>query len=58
MAADIVTHIPVIVSLAVLMQGLRLEQLLKFGLAAVVGVPLCSGVAYLVRKIPLADRVF
>jgi glucan biosynthesis protein C len=52
-----VIHIPVIVSLAVAMQGIHLYQLLKFGLVAVIGVPLCFGAAYLVRKIPLADRV-
>jgi peptidoglycan/LPS O-acetylase OafA/YrhL len=55
--AVFVIHIPVIVSLAVAMQGIHLEQLLKFGLAAIIGVPLCFGAAYLVRKIPLADRV-
>jgi glucan biosynthesis protein C len=52
-----IIHIPVIVSLAVAMQGIHLEQLLKFGLVAVVGVPLCFGAAFLVRKIPFADRV-
>ncbi|MGD0550812.1 MAG: hypothetical protein ABSA81_09780 [Candidatus Bathyarchaeia archaeon] len=52
-----VIHIPMIVSLAVLMQGIHVYSLLKFGLAAVIGVPLCFGVAYLVRKIPLADNV-
>jgi glucan biosynthesis protein C len=52
-----IIHIPVIVSLAVAMQGIHLWQLFKFGLAAVVGIPLCFGAAYLVRKIPLADRV-
>jgi glucan biosynthesis protein C len=52
-----VIHIPVIVSLAVAMQGIHLEQLLKFILAAAIGVPLSFGAAYLVRKIPLADKV-
>jgi glucan biosynthesis protein C len=52
-----IIHIPVIISLAVAMQGIHLEQLLKFGLATIVGVPLCFVGAYLVRKIPLADRV-
>jgi glucan biosynthesis protein C len=55
--AVFVIHIPIIVSLAVLMQGIHLYPLLKFGLAGVIGVPLCFGVAYLVRKIPLADKV-
>lgn len=52
-----VIHIPIIVSLAVLMQGIHVYSLLRFGLAAVIGVPLCFGVAYLVRKIPLLDKV-
>jgi glucan biosynthesis protein C len=52
-----IIHIPVIVSLAVAMQGIQLGQLLKFGLAALIGVPLCLAVAYIVRKIPFADRV-
>jgi glucan biosynthesis protein C len=55
--AVFVIHIPIIVSLAVLMQGIHVYSLLKFRLAAVIGVPLCFGVAYLVRKIPLADKV-
>jgi glucan biosynthesis protein C len=52
-----IIHIPVIVSFAVAMQGIHLQQLLKFGLAAVIGVPLCFGAAYLVRKIPLSKNV-
>jgi glucan biosynthesis protein C len=52
-----IIHIPVIVSLAVAMQGVQMYQLFKFGLAAIVGVPLCFGAAFLVRKIPFADRV-
>jgi glucan biosynthesis protein C len=52
-----VIHIPVIVLLALALRGLQLEHLLKFGLAAVIGVPLCFMVAYLIGKIPLAPRV-
>ena len=52
-----IIHIPIIVFLAVALRGIHPEQLLKFGLAAIIGVPLCFGAAYLVRKIPLADRV-
>jgi glucan biosynthesis protein C len=55
--AVFVIHIPVIVSLAVAIQGIHLEQFLKFGLAAIVGLPVCFAVAYLVRKIPLANKV-
>lgn len=50
-------HIPIIVFLALALKGIELEPLLKFGLAAVIGVPLCFSIAYLVRKIPLASRI-
>ncbi|MDD9149803.1 MULTISPECIES: acyltransferase family protein [unclassified Sporolactobacillus] len=52
-----IIHAPVIVFLALALRGVQIEQLLKFGLMAVVGVPLCFGVAYLVRKIPYAKRI-
>jgi glucan biosynthesis protein C len=52
-----VFHIPVIVLLALVLRGIHIEQLLKFGLAAVIGVPLCFAVAYLVRRIPLMDKI-
>jgi hypothetical protein len=42
---------------AVLLSPVRLESLLKFGLAAVIAVPATWGVGYLVRRIPYADRV-
>ncbi|MEZ4662330.1 MAG: acyltransferase family protein [Caldilineaceae bacterium] len=53
-----VFHIPVIVLVAVALKGIVLPALLKFGLMAVITAPLCFIVAYLVRKIPLAARVF
>ena len=53
-----VIHIPIIVFLALALHSLHIEQLLKFGLAAMIGVPLCFLAAYLVRKIPLADKIF
>ena len=52
-----ITHAPVIVLLALAMRGIHVEQFLKFGLAAIIGVPLCFAVAYLVRRIPLAARI-
>jgi hypothetical protein len=45
------------VFVAVALMGLTLEHLLKFGLAAVITVPLCFAAAYLVLKIPFASRV-
>ena len=52
-----VVHIPIIVLLALALRGMNPAQLLKFGLAAIIGVPLCFAVAYLVRKIPLAPGI-
>jgi membrane-bound acyltransferase YfiQ involved in biofilm formation len=55
--AVFILHIPIIVWVAVLMRGINLENLLKFGLAAIIIVPLCFAVAWLVRKIPGVSRV-
>jgi glucan biosynthesis protein C len=52
-----IIHAPIIVFLAVVLKGIDFEHLLKFGLAAAIGVPLCFAVAYLVRKIPGASRI-
>jgi glucan biosynthesis protein C len=52
-----IIHCPVIVLLALALRGIQLEHLLKFGLAALLGVPLCFTLAYLIRKLPLASRV-
>ncbi|MGD0172230.1 MAG: acyltransferase family protein [Halobacteriota archaeon] len=52
-----VIQAPIIVFVAVALTGLSLEHLLKFGLAAVITVPLCFAAAYLVLKIPFASRV-
>jgi glucan biosynthesis protein C len=53
-----VIHIPIVVFLAYALRGIELATLLKFGMAALIGVPLCFAAAYIVRKIPLASRVF
>jgi glucan biosynthesis protein C len=50
-------HIPVLVVLAWALGGITLAPLLKFALAAVVAVPACFAVAYLVRKIPGLGKV-
>ena len=52
-----IMHVPVIVFLAVALKGIEIQPLLKFGLAAAIGVPLCFAVAYIVRKIPLVSRI-
>jgi glucans biosynthesis protein C len=52
-----IIHIPIIVLLALAIRGVHLEALLKFALVALIGVPLCFALAFLVRKIPFASRI-
>jgi glucan biosynthesis protein C len=52
-----IIHCPVIVLLALALRGVELEHLLKFGLAALLGVPLCFALAYLILRLPFASRV-
>jgi glucan biosynthesis protein C len=48
-----VIHAPILTLLAVwLLRDLDVEHLLKFALLAVIAVPLCFALAYLIRKIP------
>ncbi len=48
---------PIIVFVALGLKRLSIEHLLKFGLAAMIIVPLCFALAYLVLKIPYISRV-
>ena len=52
-----IIHIPIIVFLAFALRGIERAALLKFGMAAVIVVPICFAVAYIVRKIPGVSRV-
>ncbi|GAB4532012.1 MAG: hypothetical protein Kow0063_11980 [Anaerolineae bacterium] len=52
-----IIHIPIIVYLALLLRGVDIEHLIKFGLAAIIVVPTCFAVAYIVRKTPGVSRV-
>jgi surface polysaccharide O-acyltransferase-like enzyme len=52
-----VIHIPILVFLALVLRGIELGSLPKFGIASVIIVPTCFCVAYIVRKIPLASRI-
>jgi glucans biosynthesis protein C len=55
--AAFILQAPVIVTVAaVLLPSVHIESLLKFGLAAVIIVPLTWALAYLVMRIPLVDR--
>ena len=50
-------QIPIIVFLAYVIRGIDVGSILKFGLASLVIVPVCFGVAALVRKVPGVARV-
>jgi glucan biosynthesis protein C len=52
-----IIHPPILVFLAIALRNLQLEHLLKFGLLAIIAVPICFAAAFLVRKIPFASRV-
>jgi glucan biosynthesis protein C len=53
-----VIHIPILVFLALALRGIGLASLPKFFLAAAITVPTCFAVAALLRKLPLASRIF
>jgi len=48
---------PVLVFLALSLQSLQLPLLLKFAIVSPIGVVLCFAVAYLIRKIPKANKI-
>lgn len=52
-----IIHAPIIVFLMLALSGLQMQPQLKFCLVAVIGLPLCFGVAYLVRLIPYAKKI-
>jgi surface polysaccharide O-acyltransferase-like enzyme len=52
-----VTHPVVLVALGYALSGVQAPAVAKFGLLAVLGVPLCWGLAFLVRALPGARRV-
>jgi len=52
-----IIHIPIIVFLTFALRGIKLEPLLKFSMAAVIVVPTCFVIAYIIRKIPGVSRI-
>jgi hypothetical protein len=52
-----VIHVPIVVFVGIALKGIVLAPLLKFVLAALIVIPVCFGVAYLLRKIPGVSRV-
>ena len=55
--AAYILQAPMLVYLAVALQGVQIPLLLKFVLLSPVAVALCFGAAYLLRKIPKVDLV-
>ena len=53
-----VIQIPVIVFIAYALRDIELDALPKFALVSAVVLPACFAIAFLVRKVPLASRVF
>jgi len=52
-----IIHIPIVVFGAYLLRGFSLGSLPKFGLVSIILIPICFGVAYLIRKIPFASKI-
>lgn len=50
-------HIPIIVILAYALREIALGSVLKFGVVAIIVVPTCFAVAYLIRRIPGVSRI-
>ena len=52
-----IVHIPLVVYLAYAMRGIDVANLMKFALLTVIAIPVCFGVAYLLRRIPGVSRI-
>jgi Acyltransferase family len=52
-----IIQVPVLVLLALAFQSIQLPLLEKFAVVSPIGVSMCFLIAYLIRKIPKADRV-
>ena len=56
-AAYILQALVIVIVATVLLSSISLDSIPKFGLAGVIILPLTWGAAYVVRKLPFADRV-
>jgi peptidoglycan/LPS O-acetylase OafA/YrhL len=52
-----IIHVPIVVFIGIALKGIELAPLLKFFLGAIIAVPSCFVVAYIIRKIPGVSRV-
>ena len=55
--AAYIIQTPVLVFLALSLRSIQLPLILKFAIVSPIGISLCFAFAYLIRKIPKADRV-
>jgi len=56
-AAFILQALTIVIVASILLSTINLDSLPKFGLAALIILPLTWGAAYVVRKLPFADKV-
>lgn len=52
-----IIHTPIVVFIAIALKGISLAPLLKFGLVAIIAVPICFVAAFIVRRIPAVSRI-
>jgi len=52
-----IIHAPIITATALVLRNVDLYPLLKYGLAALIALPLCFVLSNLIRKLPYTDRV-
>jgi surface polysaccharide O-acyltransferase-like enzyme len=55
--AAYIIHAPIITFTALALRNVDLYPLLKFGLAALIALPLCFVLSNLIRKLPYADQI-
>jgi hypothetical protein len=52
-----IIQVPVVVFLSLSFQSIQLPLLVKFAIVSPIGISLCFLFAYLIQKIPKADRI-
>ena len=52
-----IIHIPIVVFLAYALRGIVLGSMQKFGMAALIIIPVCFMAAFLLRKMPMASKI-
>lgn len=52
-----IVHIPIIITIAYALRAVEIGGISKFGVVSAIVIPVCFAVAFIIRKLPLADRV-